>query len=126
MNMRRVGLRWLSTAAVFLGLSGHALAQSSAGGAWTDGFSLDLREGDRLVVGIASATQSDLAAQVRDHYPVFGGSRTPGDWPGDTAPRHACPGYSMGMGVLLGLISALLDAGTLRATASPNTLVLSA
>lgn len=85
-----------------------------------------LREGDRLIVGIASATQADLAAQVRDHYTVFGGSRTPGDWPGEAAPRHACPGYSMGMGVLLGLISALLDAGTLRATASPNTLMLSA
>jgi hypothetical protein len=87
---------------------------------------VDLREGDRLIVGIASATQADLVAGVRDHYTVFGGSRTPGDWPGGAAPRHACPGYSMGFGVMLGLVSALLDAGTLRATASPNTLVLSA
>ena len=87
---------------------------------------VDLREGDRLIVGIASATQADLVAGVRDHYTVFGGSRTPGDWPGEAAPRHACPGYSMGFGVMLGLVSALLDAGTLRATASPNTLVLSA
>lgn len=83
-----------------------------------------VREGDRLVVGIASATQADLAAGVPDVHTVFGGSRTPGDWPGDVAALHACPGYSMGLGVMLGLFSALLDAGTLRATASPNTLVL--
>lgn len=86
---------------------------------------VDIREGDRLVVGIASATQADLAAGNRDHYTVFGGSRTAGDWPGEAAPLHACPGYSMGMGVMLGLFSALLDAGTLRSTSSPNTLVLS-
>jgi hypothetical protein len=86
---------------------------------------VDIREGDRLIVGITSATQADLAADVRDIYTVFGGSRAPGDWPGDTAPLHACPGYSMGMGVMLGLFGALLDAGTLRATSSPNTLVLS-
>jgi hypothetical protein len=87
---------------------------------------VDIREGDRVIVGIASATQADLAAGVRDVYTVFGGSRTPGDWPGEAAPLHACPGFSMGIGVLLGLVSALLDAGTLRATASPNTLVLTA
>jgi hypothetical protein len=86
---------------------------------------VEIREGDRLIVGIASATQADLAAGVRDIYTVFGGSRTPGDWAGDAAPLHACPGYSMGMGVMLGLFGALLDAGTLRATSSPNTLVLS-
>jgi hypothetical protein len=85
---------------------------------------VDIREGDRVIVGIASATQADLAAGVRDVYTVFGGSRTAGDWPGDAAPLHACPGFSMGIGVVLGLVSALLDAGTLRATASPNTLVL--
>ena len=70
-------------------------------------------------------TKADLAVGVRDIYTVFGGSRTPGDWAGDAAPLHACPGYSMGMGVMLGLFGALLDAGTLRATSSPNTLVLS-
>lgn len=85
---------------------------------------VDLREGDRLIVGITSATQADLMARLRDVYTVFGGSRTPGDWPGEVAPRHACPGFSMGIGVMLGLFSALLDAGTLRSTGSPNTLML--
>ena len=83
-----------------------------------------LREGDRVIVGIGSATQADLMAGQRDVCTAFGGSRTPGDWPGAAAPLHACPGYSMGMGVMLGLLGALLDAGTLRATASPNTLKL--
>jgi Dyp-type peroxidase family len=83
-----------------------------------------LREGDRVIVGIGSATQADLLAGQRDVCTAFGGSRTPGDWPGAAAPLHACPGYSMGMGVMLGLLAALLDAGTLQATASPNTLKL--
>jgi hypothetical protein len=77
---------------------------------------VELREGDRLIVGIASATQADLAAGVRDEGTVFGGQRA----------RHGCPGHAMGMGVLLGVIAALLDAGTLRATASPDTLRLTA
>jgi hypothetical protein len=48
MNMRTGDMGWLCTAAFLLGLSGPSLAQSSAEGSWKDGFSLDVREGDRL------------------------------------------------------------------------------
>jgi hypothetical protein len=40
--------RWLCIAVSLLGLSGHAAAQNLADGTWKDGFSLDLRDGDRL------------------------------------------------------------------------------
>ena len=52
---------------------------------------------------------------------AFGGSLDP-DSP--IHGRHACPGYGMGVGVLLALLSALFDAGTLRPTGSPVLLML--
>lgn len=71
-----------------------------------------LQKGDRVVVAIVSATQ-DLPAkgQMDNVSLVFGGDRR-----ATAHPTHACPGYAMGMGVLLGIISALLEAGTLRPT----------
>jgi hypothetical protein len=48
MNIRTGTLGWLCTAAFLLGLNGQSLAQTSAEGSWKDGFSLDVREGDRL------------------------------------------------------------------------------
>lgn len=77
---------------------------------------------DRIVVGIVSATQEDLARNApADVYPVFGGNRnaTTG-----AIPTHACPAYAMAMGVLLGTISGLLEKGTLHPTPSPTGLTL--
>ena len=48
MNMRQGSFRWLSSAVCLLALSGQAQAQTSTAGTWKDGFSLDVREGDRL------------------------------------------------------------------------------
>ena len=84
---------------------------------------VDVREGDRLVVGICSASQADVLAGVADVGTVFGGYRTPSA-SGEPAPMHGCPGYGMAMGVMLGLIATLLDAGTLRPTSAPLTLRL--
>jgi Dyp-type peroxidase family len=74
---------------------------------------------DRLVVGIASATQEDLEAGRVDVAPVFGGIRGK-----PRAPTHACPAYNAAMGTFLGTLSALLEAGTIRPTPSPNAMVL--
>lgn len=65
-----------------------------------------------VVLGMASAMTTPGA----DPMLMFGGAygQTP----------HACPGYGMAMGVLLGMCSALLEAGTLRATGSPIALML--
>jgi len=53
--------------------------------------------------------------ETQDHYTAFGGPRPPHANP----TVHACSGYGMGMGVMQGLLAALLEAGTLRPTASP-------
>ena len=37
---------------------------------------------------------------------------------------HACPGYEMAIGVMLGMMTTLLLAGTLRPTASPTIVTL--
>jgi hypothetical protein len=83
-----------------------------------------VQPGERIVVGIVSATQEALAGGEVDVYPVFGGKRSAGEaTEGD--PTHACPAYKAAMGVLLGMISALLDAGTLRPHPMPLVVVLS-
>ncbi|HYN58893.1 MAG TPA: hypothetical protein VET87_04975 [Rubrivivax sp.] len=75
----------------------------------------------RVVLGVQSAL-ADLPGP-RHAYDelVFGGSRNP-DSP--IHGRHACPGYGMGVGVLLALLAGLFDAGTLRPTGSPVLLML--
>jgi Dyp-type peroxidase family len=75
--------------------------------------------GDKIIVGIVSATQEDLARNRTDVDPVFGGDRSE-----TPAPTHACPAYKAAMGTLLGIISALLEAGTLRPTPSPTAIIL--
>ena len=74
------------------------------------------RSGDILVVGLGSATQQDPLR----HHLVFGGDRADPGGP----PPHACPGYGMGMGVMLGVIAAVLDAGVIRPTGAPTVVTL--
>jgi hypothetical protein len=51
----------------------------------------------------------DLASRAQlDVSPVFGGAR---EGPGKTT--HGCPGYEIAMAVLLGLLTAVLDADLL-------------
>lgn len=66
---------------------------------------VQVKAGDIVQVHIAAATREDLSNNVTDVDAVFGGdrSRTP-------HPTHACPGYAMAMGVLLGVIAALMSA----------------
>lgn len=68
-----------------------------------------VREGDRVVIGIISATQQIATPTSPDHYVMFGG-----DAAAAGHPLHACPGYEMAMGTLLGVFHALLEAGALR------------
>jgi len=81
--------------------------------------------GEKIVLGNVSATQEELAADKTDTdnkpdvYPVFGGNRR-----ADPHPTHACPGYDIAMGVLLGMITALIKIGPVRPTPAPLTLSL--
>jgi hypothetical protein len=82
------------------------------------------RAGDRVVIGIGSATRALLAAEgaaaLAKHPLVFGGAYgEPG------APLHACPGRAMAMGTMLGVLAVLLAAPVERLPA-PTQLLLRA
>ena len=60
--------------------------------------------GDIIEINIANATREDFDACIIDAFPVFGGDRraTP-------HPTHACPGYEMAFGIMLGIINGLME-----------------
>ena len=70
--------------------------------------------GERVVLSIAAATQDMTSRGELSIAPVFGGMRSQA-----VHPTHACPGYEMAMGVLLGMMAALLQAGTLAPAPHP-------
>jgi cytochrome P450 len=78
---------------------------------------LAVRAGDTVVLALVSATQEDRLAGRRGLATVFGGNRraTP-------HPPHACPGYDMAIGVMLGFLAALLETVRLRPANSPMAL----
>ena len=82
---------------------------------------LKVRKGERLFLGIVSATLQDHAERdrsaclwkaARHPYrgiaPVFGGLR------GTDDALHACPAYKMAMGTMMGMVTALLDSGVIE------------
>ena len=75
--------------------------------------------GDTVVVSIVSASQADLLAEEDDLYPLFGGNRDL-----EQHPTHACPGYKMAIGVMLGMLAGLLGSAELRSSLSPVALRL--
>jgi hypothetical protein len=70
--------------------------------------------GERVVLSIAAAMQDMTLRGEVAIAPVFGGKRS-----AVGRPTHACPGYEMAMGVLLGMFAALLQAGTLAPVQHP-------
>ena len=77
---------------------------------------VQVEAGRVVVVGLGSATQQDPLR----HHVAFGGDRADPQGP----PPHACSGYGMGMGVMLGVIAAVLDAGVLRFTGAPTVVAM--
>ena len=73
----------------------------------------------QVILGLASA-MNDTTTTADDSL-MFGGHRDPNN-PNKTV--HACPGYGMAIGVLLALLSGLLEAGELRPTGSRIQLTL--
>ena len=78
-----------------------------------------VRRGDVVVAGLGAATRHTADAEA-GHFIAFGGARQDPQGP----PMHACPGYAMAMGVMQGVLAAVLEAGTLRTTPSPTVLNL--
>lgn len=80
--------------------------------------------GEQVILGLLSATADDAdaaGAERADVSPIFGGMRTAAVQP-DGSAAHACPAYKMAMGSMLGILSALFDAG--RIQAQPASLII--
>ncbi|MBK9133818.1 MAG: Dyp-type peroxidase [Betaproteobacteria bacterium] len=76
--------------------------------------------GDKVVASLVSATQESLADEDDSEatlYTVFGGNRRD-----EKHPTHACPGYEMALGVMLGVLAALVETASMRATFTPVSL----
>ena len=70
----------------------------------------EVKKGEMLIIGIVSATTEDLGHRVSNAHPVFGGYRY-----NERHGVHACPGYHIAMGTMLGILAALLDRGAIDA-----------
>ena len=66
--------------------------------------SVEVNRGDKIYVNIVKATQADQQAGSTDVFPIFGGNRS-----AHPHPQHACPGYAMAMGVMLGTLNGMLE-----------------
>jgi hypothetical protein len=65
---------------------------------------VQVHPGDKIYISIIQAMQEDLGAGITDVCPVFGGNRR-----ASPHPTHACPGFEMAMGVLLGITTAVVE-----------------
>jgi hypothetical protein len=59
---------------------------------------------DKIYLSITQATQEELHAGGNDVCPLFGGDRSK-----SPHPTHACPGFEMGFGILLGIVYGVVD-----------------
>jgi cytochrome P450 len=75
---------------------------------------VDVRDGDRVFIGIVSAMAEDANAGVTDVYPVFGGNRSE-----EGHPVHACPAYEFAMGTMMGILAALMKMVRVEALPAP-------
>jgi hypothetical protein len=65
---------------------------------------VQVKTGDRIYLSIVQATQEELRAGSKSVCPVFGGDRTQ-----NPHPIHACPGFEMGFGILLGIVYGVVE-----------------
>ena len=65
---------------------------------------VQVKAGERIYLSIVQATQSDLRGGNDDVCPIFGGDRSK-----SPHPIHACPGFEMGFGILLGVTYGVVD-----------------
>lgn len=78
---------------------------------------VDVQKGDKVFIGIVSATAEQMAAGTEDVLLIFGGKRV--DPPSANMPTHACPAYKAAMGTMLGMLCALLEKGRIEELPSP-------
>lgn len=79
---------------------------------------VQVSQGDRIVLAISAATRETLGEGRSDVTMVFGGDRR-----SEAHPTHACPGAHIAMGVLVGLIGAVLETTPLHPAPTPLTVM---
>lgn len=80
-----------------------------------------LHAGSTVILGIESATHDpdlEVPRRFEDAEVIFGGKFCPGASTG----MHACSGARMGIGILAGMLTALLESGNLKLENAPLTL----
>ena len=65
---------------------------------------VQVRAGDKIYLSVVKATREDLRAGITDVCPLFGGNRSV-----SPHPTHACPGFEMGFGLLLGIVYGVVE-----------------
>jgi hypothetical protein len=65
---------------------------------------VQVRAGDKIYLSVTQATQEELHRGGSDVCPLFGGDRSQ-----KPHPTHACPGFEMGFGILLGVVYGVVD-----------------
>jgi hypothetical protein len=65
---------------------------------------VQVKAGDKIYLSIVQAAQEELRAGGSSVCPIFGGDRTT-----TPHPIHACPGFEMGFGILLGIVYGVVE-----------------
>jgi hypothetical protein len=65
---------------------------------------VQVKTGDKIYLSIVQATQEVLRGGDKSVCPIFGGDRTQ-----NPHPIHACPGFEMGFGILLGIVYGVVE-----------------
>ncbi len=65
---------------------------------------VQVKTGDKIYLSIVQATQEELRDGGKSVCSIFGGDRTQ-----NPHPTHACPGFEMGFGILLGIVYGVVE-----------------
>ena len=75
---------------------------------------VDVQPGEKVILSVVSATLENQNTGLDDISAVFGGRRSD-----NPHPVHACPAYEMAIGTMLGILTALFQAGEIQALPQP-------
>jgi hypothetical protein len=75
---------------------------------------ITINSGEKIVLGLVSATRDPVPATGSASELLFGGDY---DAKGDRKTTHACPGKDMALGVMLGMLSVIVEVGNLQVEA---------
>lgn len=84
-----------------------AIAKFTLGKDPTGHDNVHVQPGDVVIAALASATQESAAGGLDGHHRAFGGARSAAP---SSGPTHACPGRNAALAMMLGFLSAVVEA----------------